>query len=190
MPFGIRDHHASPPSAPRATTARRLRPPRRQSRRHRPFAGRQPCRRRPQRDGLRRRLLGFPSSLCSSARSPGLASHGPTHRGPPPPRTFLRSGPLTFRRSIPGGSGARMPPAILATPLPRGTSMSRHPPPTETPVPLPAVWSGLSGDLQQRAIRLLAQLAFAQLRRQAQPSTQEIHYGPSTPQPQDSSRPS
>jgi hypothetical protein len=68
--------------------------------------------------------------------------------------------------------------------------MSRPPPPTETPVTLPPIWFGLPGDLQQRAVRLLAQLAFAQLRQQTQPSTQEIHHGPFTQQSQDSSRPS
>jgi hypothetical protein len=68
--------------------------------------------------------------------------------------------------------------------------MSRPPPPTEPPVTLPPIWSDLPGDLQQRAVRLLAQLAFAQFRPQTQPSIQEIHYGPLTQQSQDSSRPS
>jgi hypothetical protein len=37
----------------------------------------------------------------------------------------------------------------------------------------PQVWCGLSSDRQQRAVRLLAQLAYAQVRTHAQLSTQE-----------------
>jgi hypothetical protein len=68
--------------------------------------------------------------------------------------------------------------------------MNRRPPKTETPALLPHVWSGLPGELQQRAVRLLAQLAYARLRRQAQLPTQEIHHDRPTRQPQDSPRPS
>jgi hypothetical protein len=68
--------------------------------------------------------------------------------------------------------------------------MSRHPPSPETTATLPHIWSGLPSDLQQRAVRLLAQLAYAQLRRHAQPFTQETPHGPSLWQPQDSPRPS
>ena len=66
--------------------------------------------------------------------------------------------------------------------------MNRPPPPTETPVSLTQVWSGLPSDLQQRAVRLLAQLAFVQLRPQATLSTTEIRHANTTQQPQDSSR--
>jgi len=62
--------------------------------------------------------------------------------------------------------------------------------PTATPIALPPVWSGLPGDLQQRAVRLLAQLAYAHLRQQAPLPTQEIHHGHGTQQSQDSPRPS
>lgn len=68
--------------------------------------------------------------------------------------------------------------------------MRRHLPPTETPVTRPPIWSGLPGDLQPRAVRLFAQLAYAQLRQQAPLSTQEIHHGHGTQQSQDSPRPS
>ena len=68
--------------------------------------------------------------------------------------------------------------------------MSRHPPPTETPVTLPHVWSGLPSDLQQRAVRLLAQLAYAQVRQHTHLATQEIHHGHPAQQSQDSPRPS
>jgi hypothetical protein len=68
--------------------------------------------------------------------------------------------------------------------------MSRHPPPPETPVTLPHIWPGLPGDLQQRAVRLLAQLAYAQFRQHAQLTTKEIGHGHCTLQSQDSPRPS
>jgi hypothetical protein len=68
--------------------------------------------------------------------------------------------------------------------------MSRHPPPPETLDTLPHVWPGLPGDLQRRAIRLLAQLAYARFRQHAQFTTKEVDYGHCTQQPQDSPRPS
>ena len=58
--------------------------------------------------------------------------------------------------------------------------------PTATPIALPPVWSGLPGDLQQRAVRLLAQLAYAHLRHRASLPIQEIHHDHRTQQPQDS----
>jgi hypothetical protein len=60
--------------------------------------------------------------------------------------------------------------------------------PTAPPLALPPVWSGLPDDLQQRAVRLLAQLACAHLRHQPPLSTQEIDHGHLTQQPQDSPR--
>jgi hypothetical protein len=68
--------------------------------------------------------------------------------------------------------------------------MNRPPPPTETPVRLAQVWSGLPGDLQQRAVRLLAQLAYVRLRPQASLHTRETRHDDPTHQPQDPSRPS
>jgi hypothetical protein len=68
--------------------------------------------------------------------------------------------------------------------------MSRQPLPSPTPVTLPPIWPGLPSDLQQRAVRLLAQLAYAQFRQHALLSTQETCHGNSPRQPQDSSRPS
>ena len=68
--------------------------------------------------------------------------------------------------------------------------MNRPPPPTETPVLLAQVWPGLPSDLQQRAVRLLAQLAYVQLRPQAFLATKEICHAHATQQSQDSSRPS
>jgi hypothetical protein len=68
--------------------------------------------------------------------------------------------------------------------------MSRHPPPTVTPFALPPIWSGLPSDLQQRAVRLLAQLALAQFRHPSPLSTQEIYHDHCTQQSQDSPRPS
>jgi hypothetical protein len=65
--------------------------------------------------------------------------------------------------------------------------MSRQPPPAETPLTLPPIWPGLPSDLQQRAVRLLAQLAFARFRQHTPLDTQEIDHGYSTRQPQDSS---
>lgn len=65
--------------------------------------------------------------------------------------------------------------------------MNRHRPPPPTPITIQHVWSGLPSDLQQRAIRLLAQLAYSWFQ-QSPLSTQEIHNGYSTQQPQDPSR--
>jgi hypothetical protein len=68
--------------------------------------------------------------------------------------------------------------------------MSRHPPAPETSSALPPIWFGLPSALQQQAVRLLAQLAYAQLRRHAQNFTPEIHHDHSPWQPQDPPRPS
>jgi hypothetical protein len=68
--------------------------------------------------------------------------------------------------------------------------MNRPPPPTETPVLLAQVWPGLPSDLQQRVVRLLAQLAYVRLRPQASLSPKEIRHADPTHQSQDSSRPS
>jgi hypothetical protein len=57
-------------------------------------------------------------------------------------------------------------------------------PPTETPLALLHIWSGLPSDLQQRTVRLLAQLAFARLCRHEQSPIQEIHDGNSARQSQ------
>jgi hypothetical protein len=66
--------------------------------------------------------------------------------------------------------------------------MSRHPPRTDPAVAGPHVWSELPGDLQQRAVRLLAQLACARLRWHIQPPTQEANHGRPAHQPQDPPR--
>lgn len=68
--------------------------------------------------------------------------------------------------------------------------MSRQLAPAETPPTVPPVWPGLPSDLQQQAVRLLAQLAFAQFRQHTPMSTQEIDHGRSTQQSQDSPGPS
>ncbi len=68
--------------------------------------------------------------------------------------------------------------------------MNRPPPPTESLALLAHVWSGLPSDLQQRAVRLLAQLAYVQLRPQASLSTKEVRHGDTTQQSQDAARPS
>jgi hypothetical protein len=52
--------------------------------------------------------------------------------------------------------------------------MSQHPPPAELPGALPHVWSALPTDLQQRAVRLLTRLAFAQFRQSASSSTSTV----------------
>ena len=83
-----------------------------------------------------------------------------------------------------------MPRTALAFARLRGISMSRRPPLTATPAVLPHVWSDLPGDLQQRAVRLLAQLAYVQVRPQASRATQEVRHGHRTQQSQDPSRPS
>jgi hypothetical protein len=68
--------------------------------------------------------------------------------------------------------------------------MSRQPPPHEPARVGTPIWSALPGDLQQRAVRLLAQLAFAHFRQQPPSSTQEVHHDRAPQQPQDSPRPS
>jgi len=62
--------------------------------------------------------------------------------------------------------------------------MTRPPPRPTTPVALPQVWPDLPGDLQQRAVRLLAQLAYAQFRRYTLVSTQETYHDRYAQQPQ------
>jgi hypothetical protein len=62
--------------------------------------------------------------------------------------------------------------------------------PLETPLLLPPIWLGLPSDLQQRAVRLLAQLAYTHFRHGSPLSTPEIDHGSFTQQSQDSSRPS
>jgi hypothetical protein len=79
-----------------------------------------------------------------------------------------------------------MPLTGLVVPLSRGNSMT-HPPLLADPVGVHApIWAALPSDLQQRAVRLLAQLAFAQFRYQAQPATQETDHAAAPQQPQDS----
>lgn len=68
--------------------------------------------------------------------------------------------------------------------------MSRHLPLPQTPLTVPPIWPDLPSNLQQRAVRLLTQLALAQFRQRSPLSTQEIHHGHFTQQSQDSSRPS
>jgi hypothetical protein len=68
--------------------------------------------------------------------------------------------------------------------------MSHQPPPPPTTVTFPPIWPGLPSDLQQRAVRLLAQLAYAQFRQHVALSTQETYHGSFPQQPQGSSRPS
>jgi hypothetical protein len=63
--------------------------------------------------------------------------------------------------------------------------MNRPPPSVETPVALPHIWSGLPADLQHRTVRLLAQLAYARLRRHVQSNAREIHNDHSAQQSQD-----
>jgi hypothetical protein len=66
--------------------------------------------------------------------------------------------------------------------------MSRQTPSVPTPVSFPTIWSGLPSDLQQRAVRLLAQLAYTQFRQQLSQATQEIDHGNFSQQSQGSSR--
>jgi hypothetical protein len=68
--------------------------------------------------------------------------------------------------------------------------MSRQPPLSLPPVTCPPVWPGLPSDLQQRAVRLLAQLAYTQFRQRVLLSMQEIYHGHYPQQPQGASRPS
>jgi hypothetical protein len=65
-----------------------------------------------------------------------------------------------------------------------------HPPSPAELSTCPAVWSALPSELQQRAVRLLTQLAFAQLRHPSLSTPEEILHDSGTQQPQDSSRPS
>jgi hypothetical protein len=55
--------------------------------------------------------------------------------------------------------------------------MSGQPPSVPTPVFFPPIWPGLPSELQQRAVRLLAQLAYTQFRQQLSQATQEINHG-------------
>jgi len=66
--------------------------------------------------------------------------------------------------------------------------MSCHPLPADPPVFLPPVWSNLPSDLQRRTVRLLAQLAYAQLRPHRSLTAKEIHHGQRTKLPQDPPR--
>jgi hypothetical protein len=66
--------------------------------------------------------------------------------------------------------------------------MNRHPRAMESPVLLARVWKELPIDLQQSAVRLLAQLAYAQSRQPIPPSSEEIP--DVSQQRQDPSRPS
>jgi hypothetical protein len=66
--------------------------------------------------------------------------------------------------------------------------MSGQPPPVSTPGIFSPIWSGLPSDLQQRAVRLLAQLAYAQFRQQLSQATREIEHGYFSQQSQGSSR--
>jgi hypothetical protein len=68
--------------------------------------------------------------------------------------------------------------------------MIRQPPPPQTPVASAPIWPGLPSDLQQQAVRLLAQLAYAQFCQHASPTIQETDHGNFTQQPQGSARPS
>jgi hypothetical protein len=66
--------------------------------------------------------------------------------------------------------------------------MSQSPLPTEPPVVPTDAWSALPSDLQQRAVRLLTRLAFAQFRQHSLLPTKEIHHDCNTQHSQDSSR--
>jgi hypothetical protein len=68
--------------------------------------------------------------------------------------------------------------------------MNRQSLPPATPVSFPPIWPGLPSDLQQRAVRLLVQLAYGQFRQHVALSTQETDHGSFAQQPQGSSRPS
>ena len=68
--------------------------------------------------------------------------------------------------------------------------MSRQPPLPPTPVTFPPIWPGLPSDLQQRAVRLLAQLAYSRFRQHVPRVTQETYHGNFAQQSQSSSRPS
>jgi hypothetical protein len=64
--------------------------------------------------------------------------------------------------------------------------MIQHPSPAQLST-CPAVWSALPSELQQRAVRLLTQLAFAQFRHPSQPTPEEVRHDSHTQQPQDPS---
>jgi hypothetical protein len=66
--------------------------------------------------------------------------------------------------------------------------MTHHPPRIDRPVATNQVWSDLSLDLQARAIRLLAQLAYARARAHLQPPVKETKHGDSPQHLHDSSR--
>jgi hypothetical protein len=68
--------------------------------------------------------------------------------------------------------------------------MSQQPSSSEPSVAIPPVWSALPSDLQQCAVRLLTQLAFAHFRQHPSSSTQEIDHDHATQPLQDSPRPS
>jgi hypothetical protein len=68
--------------------------------------------------------------------------------------------------------------------------MNRQSLPPPTPVAFPPIWPGLPSDLQQRTVRLLAQLAYAQFRQHLALSSQETQHGNFAQQPQGSPRPS
>ena len=66
-----------------------------------------------------------------------------------------------------------------------------QPPPLADPVGGHApIWSALPSDLQQRAVRLLTRLAFAQFREHSQSPTQENDHDRDPQHPQDPARPS
>lgn len=66
--------------------------------------------------------------------------------------------------------------------------MSHHPSRTDPDDAARHVWLGLSTDQQQRAVRLLARLAYAQVRTHAQPRAQENRHDDPPPYHQDSPR--
>jgi hypothetical protein len=67
--------------------------------------------------------------------------------------------------------------------------MSHQPLPAPTPpATCPPIWPGLPSDVQQRAVRLLAQLAYAQFRQHHFLATQETCHGHCAQQPQGSPR--
>lgn len=68
--------------------------------------------------------------------------------------------------------------------------MSQQPSLREPSVAIPPVWSALPSDLQQCAVRLLTQLAFAAFRQQLSSLPQEIDHDHATQPRQDSPRPS
>jgi hypothetical protein len=67
--------------------------------------------------------------------------------------------------------------------------MSPFPLPSEPPTVPPDAWSALPGDLQQRAVRLLTRLAFAQFRQHSPSTTQETCYDRNARHPQDPAGP-